>query len=67
MGCSIELMEKYGMERKEKKDRAEELIKLNESLINKAKSAPLFAKAAVVEQLADNQQELSKLLLDLII
>lgn len=55
------------MEREEKKDRAEELIKLNESLINKAKSAPLFAKAAVVEQLADNQQELSKLLLDLII
>jgi uncharacterized protein YaiL (DUF2058 family) len=67
MGCSLKKSEEFAKEREKKKARAKELIEENSALIDKAKSAPLFAKAPTIERLADNQQELSLILLDLII
>lgn len=52
--------------RREKKDRLFELHRVNGQLIQKAKKAPLMAKAATIEQLADNQQEMQSLIIELL-
>lgn len=53
-------------ERQVMKNRVIELHKVNGQLIEKAKKAPFMAKAATIEQLADNQQELNSLIIKLL-
>ena len=53
-------------ERDIKRRKAKELVNENRALLQRAKNAPMFAKAAHIEQLADKTQELHELLIELL-
>jgi|GEM_PF-4478458 len=54
------------VELREKRGRARKLVEENRQLLEKAKNAPMFAKAPYIESLAEKSQELHELFLELI-